>query len=238
VNIWAAETGVGKSQTMRELIHHIIQATDHQVGCLMLEESVAKSILGWMSFHAGRPLHKELNTITDEELRKWWEKATHGDRFVLLDHRGWGSDIDKLKSRIRYMAKSMGCKTIILDHLHIALSSVKGASGDWSGIDELVTELVTLAIECDICLHIVSHVSGTRSLRGSKGIEKLVDGLVFLERDKLNEDPEVANCTQVIVAKNRWSGDLGTACYLQYDPATGRMLECSKPEGISDDDEF
>jgi twinkle protein len=171
-------------------------------------------------------------------LRKYWEKASAGDRFVLLDHKGWGSDINKLKNRIRYMAKSLGCKTIVLDHLHIALSSVAGASGDWSGIDELVTELCTLAIECDICLHLVSHVSGERSLRGSKGISKLVDALIFLERDRHNEDIEIANTTSVIVDKNRFAGDVGIACYLRYDRNTGRMTECQKPENAVVPEEF
>jgi twinkle protein len=238
VVVWAAETGVGKTQTMREVIDHIVTTTPQQVGCLMLEESVAKSMLGWMSFHAGRPLHKELDKIPDEELRKYWELASAGDRFVLLDHKGWGSDIEKLKSRVRYMAKSLGCKTIILDHLHIALSSVAGASGDWSGIDELVTQLCVLAQECDICLHLVSHVSGERSLRGSKGISKLVDALIFLERDKHHDDPEIANTTCVVVDKNRFAGDVGTACYLRYDKYTGRMTECQKPETLEVPDEF
>jgi twinkle protein len=238
VNIWAAETGVGKSQTMREIIHHIIASTSQQVGCLMLEESVAKSMLGWMSFHAGRPLHKELDKIPDEELRKYWELASAGDRFLLLDHKGWGSDIEKLKSRVRYMAKSLGCKTIILDHLHIALSSVAGASGDWSGIDELVTQLTVLAQECDICLHVVSHVSEGRNLRGSKGIGKLADAVIFLERDKHHDDPEVANTTTVIIDKNRFAGDMGIACYLRYDKATGRMTECQKPEAYDEIEEF
>jgi len=238
VNIWAAETGVGKSQTMREIIHHIISSTEQQVGCLMLEESVAKSMLGWMSFHAGRPLHKELGQVPEAELRKYWEKASAGNRFVLLDHKGWQSDIEVLKSRVRYMAKALGCKTVILDHLHIALSSVAGASGDWSGIDELVTQLTVLAQECDICLHVVSHVSASRSLRGSKGIEKLADSVIFLERDKLNEDPEVANTTSVIVNKNRFAGDVGTACYLRYDKFTGRMSECAKPDALDVVDDF
>ena len=238
VNIWAAETSVGKSQTMRELIHHIIQSTDQTVGCLMLEESVAKSMLSWMSFHAGRPLHKELGEVPEDELRKYWEMASKGNRFVLLDHRGWQSDIEVLKARVRYMAKALGCKTVILDHLHIALSSVQGASGDWSGIDELVTELCVLAQECDICLHVVSHVTGARALRGSKGIEKLVDGVIFLERDRLNDDVDIANTTQVIVSKNRFAGDCGTACYLRYDKDTGRMTECAKPDGIGEHDEF
>lgn len=238
VNIWAAETGVGKSQTMREIIHHIITTSDQQVGCLMLEESVAKSMLGWMSFHAGRPLHRELGNIPEDELRRYWEKASAGNRFVLLDHKGWQSDIEVLKSRVRYMAKALGCKTVILDHLHIALSSVAGASGDWSGIDELVTQFTVLAQECDICIHIVSHVSASRSLRGSKGIEKLADAVIFLERDKLNEDAEIANTTSVIVSKNRFVGDTGTACYLRYDKFTGRMTECPKPDALGVVDEF
>jgi len=239
VVIWAAETSVGKSQTMRELVDHIINTTDQQVGCLMLEESVAKSMLGWMSFHAGRPLHKELKTIPDEELRKYWEMASKGDRFILLDHRGWQNDIEKLKARVRFMAKSLGCRTIILDHLHIALSSVTGASGDWGGIDELVTQLCVLAIECDICLHVVSHVTDARSLRGSKGIEKLVDAVVYLERDKQHPDPVVANTTTVVVDKARFSGDVGTACYLFYDKSTNRMTECGKPEEtVSEHEEF
>lgn len=236
--IWAAETGVGKSQTMRELIHDIIKTTDQQVGCLMLEESVAKSMLGWMSFHAGRTLHKELSTIPDEELRQYWEKASAGDRFVLLEHKGWGSDLEQLKSRIRYMAKALGCRTIILDHLTIALSSVSGASGDWSGIDELVTQLTVLAQECSVCLHLVSHVSEGRNLRGSKGISKLADAVVYLERDKHNADPEIANTTCVIVDKNRWTGEVGTACYLRYDRDTGRMTECAKPAEMVVVDEF
>ena len=237
LNIWAAETGVGKSQTMREIIMHNMNTTEGRVGCLMLEESVAKSMLGWMSFHAGRPLHKD-PTVSDEELRKYWEKASDGDRFVLLDHKGWGNDIEKLKSRVRFMAKSLGCESVILDHLHIALSSVSGASGDWAGIDELVTQLTVLAQECNICLHLVSHVSEGRSLRGSKGIAKLADALIFLERDKHHEDEEIANTTCVVVDKNRWAGDVGTACYLRYDKHTGRMTECAKPEELEVVDEF
>lgn len=232
--VWAAETGVGKSQTMRELIAHCLKTTDENVGALMLEESIAKTTLGWMSFVAGRPLHKELNTVPEAELKKYWDQVSHDGRLFLLDHRGWRNDIDTLKSRVRYMAISLGCKKIVLDHLHIALSSVSGATGDWSGIDELVTDLEALAIELDICLHLVSHVSEGRSLRGSKGISKIVDAVVFLERDKHHEDPEIRNTTRVVVDKNRFAGDTGTACWLRYDPMTGRMLETSAPEAASE----
>lgn len=237
--IWAAETGIGKSQTMREIQHDIITRNpDETVGCLMLEESVAKTTLGWMSFMAERPLHKELKTIPDEELRKYWEMATKDDRMVLLDHKGWQNNLDTLLARIRYMKHAMGCNWIVLDHLHIALSSVEGASGDWSGIDELMTNFVSLVHELDIGLHLVCHTSGTRSLRGSKGISKLADAVIFLERDKHDPDPEVANTTEVVVDKNRWAGDVGTACYLRYSKDTNRMTECPPPQIQQTDSEF
>ena len=236
VVVWAADTGIGKSQTMREIQNHIINVTEDRVGCLMLEESIAKTTLGWMSFMAERPLHKELDRIPNEELRKYWELATRDDRFVLLDHNGWNNDFDILKSRVRYMAKSLDCRWVVLDHLHYALSSVQGASGDWAGIDELMTEIVSLALECDIGIHLVSHTSADRTLRGSKGISKLADAVIFLERDKHHEDPRIANCTQVVIDKNRWAGDVGTACWLEYDKYTGRMTECPAP--VEDVGEF
>jgi twinkle protein len=230
INIWAADTGIGKSQAMREIQHHLIETTSDRVGCLMLEESVAKSALGWMSFKAGRRLHKELESISEEEYRKYWEMASLGNRLILLDHRGWQNNLDTLKSRIRHMVHSMGCRYIVLDHLHYVLSSISGATGDWSGIDELLTDLSNLVNELDICMHLVSHVSEGRNLRGSKGISKLADAVIFLERDKHSEDPLIKNTTTVVVDKNRWSGDTGIACYLYYDPLTGRMTECGKPE--------
>ena len=235
--VWAAETGIGKSQTMREIQHHLVKTTQDTVGCLMLEESVAKTTLGWMSFVAERPLHKELDTLTDEELRKYWEIVTEGDRFVLLDHNGWQNNMETLKARIRYMAKALGCRWIVLDHLHIALSSISGASGDWSGIDELMTDLVGLVHELDIGLHLVSHTSADRTLRGSKGISKLADAVIFLERDKHAEGEE-ADITTVIVDKNRFSGDMGVACYLKYDKFTGRMSEVANPVPDTTNGEF
>ena len=235
VVVWAADSGVGKSQAMREIQEHLLEVTADRIGCLMLEESLAKTTLGWMSFSAGRPLHKELQKLSDEELRKHWEAVTRDNRLVLLDHGGWNNNFETLKARIRYMAKALDCKWIVLDHLHYCLSSVSGATGDWSGIDELVTQLVSLALECDICIHLVCHISEDRSLRGSKGIKKLADAVVFLERDPHHEDPVIANTTTVVVDKNRWAGDLGVACYLYYDPQTGRMTECPKPMEVVDE---
>ena len=233
--VWAAPTGIGKSHTMREIQDFLVKQTDDRVGTLMLEESIGKTMMGWMSFHAGRPLHKEMKTLSQEELKKYWDMVAQGNRFVMLDHNGWQNNLDTLKARIRHMVHVMGCRWVFLDHLHIALSSIHGATGDWSGIDELMTDLRSLVHELKIGLHLVSHVSGERSLRGSKGIGQLADAVIFLDRNKEHEDPVMRNVTTVYVDKNRWAGDSGVACYLQYDPATHRMTEIAKPAGAMDD---
>ena len=40
-----------------------------------------------------------------------------------------------------------------------------------------------------------------------------------------------------IIVKNRFSGETGVACHVQYNPQTGRLLECS-PEFEEVEDEF
>lgn len=240
--IWAADTGMGKTTLMREVVDNIVNQTEtDRVGGLYLEESIAKTTLGWMSFAAGRPLHKELAELSDAELEKYWELATRGNRIELLDHQGWQNNMDTLKARVRYMKRALNCEWIILDHLHIALSSIAGATGDWSGIDELMTEFRSLVHELDVGLHLVSHISGDasdRRLRGSKGISQLADAVIFAERDKDAEGDE-KNITRLYVDKNRFGGDVGFACALRYDPYTGRMKEESgSPAPLSEPEDF
>jgi len=195
--------------------------------------------MGLMSIEANRPLHLD-DSVTDEELRGLWEKVVEKSGVEMLDHRGF-KDLDTIKARMRYMAKAMDCKYIVLDHLHIVCSTVKGGS-EWSHIDELMTDLRGIAHECNIGLFIVSHVSrsgGTpyeeggqlslQSLRGSQGIAQLSDVVWGLERDQQAEDEDARNTTLVRCLKNRWTGETGVACYLSYNPYTGRMVECAAP---------
>lgn len=231
-------TGMGKSQLLREIQEHLVATTDWNIGILALEESIARTVMGLMSMKAGRPLHLEEDT-PEEELHKYWRLVSQDNRFTLLDHQGVRG-IDKIKARVRYMARSRGCKAVMLDHLHIALSSVEGASGDWSKIDELMTDLRSLAHELNIALFVVSHVSRSggqaheeggrlalNNIRGSQGIAQLSDLVVAMERNQQADDETERNTTLLRILKARWTGETGPACHLYYDKSTGRMSEVS-----------
>ena len=239
-------SGMGKSQFIRELEYDWLQRTEGNIGVIALEEDVARTTLGIMSVAACRPLHLEEDTPVDD-LRPFWEATLGTGRYYLYDH--WGStSADNLLSRVRYLAKALGCERIVLDHLSIVVSSQE--SGDErKAIDEIMTKLRTLVAETGISLFLVSHLkrSGGQAhedggrislseLRGSQSIAQLSDIVIGMERDQQHEDEAIRNTTCVRVLKNRYTGETGPACYLRYDKATGRMSEVSAPVEVPEDE--
>ena len=239
-------SGMGKSQMVRELQYYLLNATKDNIGILALEEDVPKTTLGIMSLEAEQPLHLD-KTISREEKRKYWEKTLGTGRFFLLDH--WGSaQEDDLLSKVRYMAKGLDCKWIVLDHLSIVVSDQEHGD-ERKAIDSIMTKLRSLVQETGVGLFLVSHLrrpSGGKGheegaqvsladLRGSAAIAQLSDMVIGLERNQQHKDEEVRNTTTVRVLKNRFAGLTGPACYLYYDKDSGRMVETSCP--IDDDTE-
>jgi twinkle protein len=55
-----------------------------------------------------------------------------------------------------------------------------------------------------------------------------------MERDQQNENEDVRNTTTVRVLKNRYTGETGPACWLQYDKQTGRLQEVANPNANED----
>lgn len=230
-----AGSGVGKSQIMRELAHHIAIKYDQNVGLMFLEESVKRTSLGIMSIAANQPLHINRSNVSNDELRRCYDSTLGTGRFFLFDHFG-STDVDNLLSKVRYLAKGLDCKYIILDHLSIVVSGLDhGAGGERAMIDKAMTMLRTLVQETGICLYVISHLNrgngegpsfeeGGRptlnSLRGSHSIAQLSDMVLALVRDQQGDNP---NHTEVIVLKSRHTGQTGYGCTIEYDHHTGRL---------------
>ena len=237
-------SGMGKSQIVRELEHYLLGATEDNIGILALEEDIPKTALGIMSIEANKQLHLD-KTVSQDEKKGYWDRTLGSGRIYLFDH--WGSTSeDNLLGRIRYMAKGLDCKWIILDHLSIVVSDQDNGD-ERKAIDSIMTNLRKLVQETGIGLFLVSHLrrpSGQKAhedggkislgeLRGSASIAQLSDIVIGLERDQQHPDPETRNTTCVRVLKNRFVGLTGPACYLYYDKDSGRMIETACP--ISDD---
>lgn len=216
-----AGSGIGKSSFCRELAVHLLQR-DESVGYLALEESNRRTGLGLMSVAAERPLHigehssEMLNEIAQKTLGKW--------KLCLFD--GFGSyDPDLIYKRVEYMALGLDVKVVFLDHLSILLSGLDG--DERRMIDTTMTKLRSLVERTQVSMFLVSHLRRTSTdqnheegarvtlgqLRGSAAIAQLSDTVIALERNQQEEK----NGTTVRVLKNRYTGEVGPACSLDYD---------------------
>jgi len=231
-----AGSGLGKSQFLREIVYHVLKNSDDKIGLMFLEESVKKTARSLMSLSINKPLHLPDAEVTDEELRLSFEDTLGSDRLYLFDHFG-STGVDNIISRVRFMAKALGCKFIFLDHVSIVVSSQENGD-ERKALDEIMTKLRMIVAETGVCLFAVSHLKRPDSkgheegaatslsqLRGSGSIGQLSDLVIGLERNGQAEDLAERHTTRVRVLKNRFSGLTGPACSLYYDKLTGRMTE-------------
>ena len=234
---------MGKSQVLRELVWHLIQNTQDNIGLMFLEESVRKTALSMMSLAANAPLHLPDAVVSDEERKNAFDATLGTGRLYLFDHFG-STSIENIVNRVRYLAKGMSCKYVFLDHLSIIISSQE--SGDErKALDEVMTKLRMLVQETNIALILVSHLkrpsdkgheegaaTSLAQLRGSASIAQLSDMVLGLERNGQAEDPIERNTTHVRVLKNRYAGITGPACHLLYNKETGRMFQTEVEQDV------
>jgi twinkle protein len=231
-----AGSGIGKSQVVREIFHHLLTQGE-TIGYIALEESVKRTALGLMSLAINQPLHLGLDEVDKKDLRKAFDQTLGTGRVYLYDH--WGSaESDNLLSKIRYLAHSGGCRYIALDHISICVSGIEGGD-ERRIIDNLMTNLRSLVEELKVGLILVSHLrrpqgdkghenglaTNLSMLRGSAGIAQLSDLCIGCERDQQSVDE--ADTTTLRILKNRWSGQTGVCSVLNYDHKTGRMTEAA-----------
>jgi len=233
-----AGSGIGKSSFCRELATHLLNGGE-RVGYLALEESNRRTALGLMSAAVGKSLH--LGEHDRATLTEAYQVSLANWNLFLFD--GFGSfDPDVIYNRIEYLACGLDTKVIFLDHLSILLSGLDG--DERRMIDTTMTKLRSLVERTGIALFLVSHLKRTSSdqnheegarvtlgqLRGSAAIAQLSDGVIALERNQQAQSG--SGTTTVRVLKNRYSGEVGVACHLDYDLSTCKFIETEA------DDEF
>lgn len=233
---FTAGSGLGKTQVMREVVYHMLKSTEDNIGLLMLEETPVITSKGLMSIEANQRLHLPDVHVSKDELKTYFDATVGTGRVFMFDHFGSNS-IDNIVSRVRYLAKGLDCKYVVIDHVSIIVSD-QSHGDERRALDEIMTRLRTLVQETGVSMIVVSHLrrpdgkgheegaaTSLSQLRGSASIGQLSDMVIGLERDAQNDDPEIRNTTRVRVLKNRFSGLTGPCCDLRYDIDTGRLKE-------------
>jgi twinkle protein len=237
MTMWTAGTGVGKSQTLKDVVLHMMASVAQagkKIGLILLEESIEITHITLLSMWMGTdPLDWD---DIDTERRRIAYKEVFGDgTFLLYDH--WGSlESKRLLSKIRSMVRG-GCDVVVLDHISIVISGSDEADGGGERrvIDKVMTKLESLVKETQFHLHIISHLKkpdGTpfeeggqvsmADLRGSGTLMQIPDNIYAVERNTQAEDPKERSRALIRVLKNRLARETGPADTLSFNKTTGR----------------
>lgn len=227
-------SGLGKTTFMRELAYHLHTVHRKKVGMIMLEETTKRTVRSLVGLHLNKLIEADLSNTSPEEMGQAFDELFGVRDITLYDHFG-STEVDNILNRIRYMARAMDCQYVILDHLSILISGLM-SDDERKMIDVAMTKLRTLVQETGITLFLVSHLkrpSGDKGhedgaavmlgqLRGSHAIAQLSDAVIGLQ--KPSDDP-TGDATELVVLKNRSTGERGSAGILNYSRETGRLTE-------------
>jgi len=221
--VWKAPPKIGKTAMFRALSFHIHKTTNETVGLIYLEETKKQIGMGLCALEMNKPLQFPDCEYTLEELKTAYDKILGSDRFFIFDPQSERS-AKNVFSKIMHFVKAYNCRFIFLDHVSMLAYDEMGID-ERKFLDKLFKDLKDLTTSLDIHISAVTHVNDDGKTRGSRAAYQLCDALIDLSRDKLNEDPVIANTTILTVEENRITGDSGVATKLFFNRETGGLVE-------------
>lgn len=235
-----ADTGIGKSQVLKEIAYHLLHYHKETIGCFFMEESNSRTVQNLIGMHMNRPIHLPEVTSTSEERKKHFDLVLNNDRAYFYTQFG-ATDIDSIKSKMRYLAVSCGVKYFFIDHMSCFAISKNAIADERKKVDVAIATFAGLVRELNVTMFLISHINRNTKkegkfiptlddIRSSAAIAQWSDVILGLSREPLHDDPNQRNYTSIRVLKQRFSGEAGDSFTLYYNKETGRITEVDTPK--------
>jgi twinkle protein len=258
MTLWASGTGSGKSTVVRELAYHHLQS-GRRVGLLMLEEAPMETIEEFCGLRLSKAVRqikatRELNELlrvegkdaqdfgfpddlTDEEYvaaKAFFASAP----LYVYDHQGT-NEFNNVMQRIEYMASSLECDVIMVDHITALIAGMSERFGnERESIDNIMRRLRSIVERTGVHLDVISQLNrlqgktaeeggqiSLNNLRGSGSLGSVPNNVLAIERDQQADDPAERNIIKIRTLKGRFLGHTGIAGFLRFNPLTRRLEE-------------
>lgn len=242
----AADTGVGKTTYVNEMVYYWVFNSPHLIGIVSMELDAGQYGEVLLSRHISRKLslmpnmNEKLDFLRSDKVKgqsdELFYKEDGSDRFYLLENRD--GTVEEIQDTIEELVVSCGCKVIILDPLQDILDGLSNEE------QALFMKWAKGFIKSHgVSFVLINHMrksekSGEQDIMGSSTIIKSAAANIILRRDKLAEDPIVRNTTTAEVAKNRVCGITGPAGGSYYDNQTHTMCDIEEWLKENGPDEF
>lgn len=236
---FGAGTGIGKTDWFTQSISYDANVLGLTVGLLYLEQPPVETLRRVAGKLTGKVMHVP-GKATVEERREAMTRLRDDDRIHFYNSTG-AAPWETIKAKIRFMVVALGCTSIYLDHL---TALVAGAEDERKALDAIMAELAALALELNVFVHFISHLTRPPSsmkpheeggrvkqsqFRGSNAIGMWSHFMFGLERNTQGTE-EADKVTTFRVIKDRYTGQAtGKLIYLGYDVDTGLLFETDAP---------
>lgn len=221
-----AQEGVGKTEIMHAIEYKLLKETKDGIGAIFLEEPKKWHLETLAGLELKKDVHFDTDLTADQILATVETVVGTDDRLHIYSHFG-SDDPDILLDTIRFLVSARGCKYILLDHITMAVSGLKGEVDERRALDYLSTRLAMMTQELDFALILVSHVNDNGQTRGSRNISKACHIRIDAFRNMLALDEKEKRTIYFSIPKNRPARKTGQAGKIIFDPLTCTLSELS-----------
>lgn len=247
--VMGAGTGVGKTETTKEIAFHLMEAYGEEVAVIYLEEQAPKTVRSY----AGKLINKELSqpAINDksdpnyspqqdytlEEAEEAILRLEAMDKLIVAE-TGGNKDLDTVMELLEELV-AMGIKRIVLDNL-TAIELPKGNNAV-TAIDEAMKRIGSFKDDKPVTIILLSHLNRPKEprkphemggevqitdLRGAGSISFWADVVIGIERNTYGMTAEEKRLTTYRIVKCRERGlSVNQVVRATKSPQTGRLLQ-------------
>lgn len=246
-----AGSGVGKTETLREITKHLIEEHGESVGIISTEDpfkKVSRAFIGkWIDKRIELPPtndpkedgYREVFDYTKEEADEAIDYVADTGKLFVADLEGDYS-MEKVEQTCLEF-EAMGIQNIIIDNLTGIKLDEKQFGGKVGALDEGVKRIGNIKDRLPVSIFLVTHLSRPGNnrtpheeggdvylsdLRGSGAIAFWASYVLAARRNTMAETLEERTTTYLTCIKDRDQGIYtGTSITLKGDMATGRLVE-------------
>src|SRR5579872_1404780 len=224
VVLLTAQEGVGKTEVMHTMLHHLLKETTDAVGAIFIEESKQRLLQALAGIELQRPVHlPDCGCEPSETVSAFKRVVPTDDRLYVYNH--FGSDsADSIIDTIRFLVTARGCRWIFFDLISLAVAGL-GGDREREALEYLSARLELMTQELDFGLIMVSHVNDNGQTRGSRMIAKNCHVRIDIDRDISAIDERTRLTTKLTVTKNRPTSMTGPAGQLLFNMQTHTLSE-------------
>jgi len=224
VVLLTAQEGVGKTEVMHTIQHHLLKETTDAIGAIYLEESKQRLLQAMAGIELQKPVHLPDSGCTpDQVVAALKQVVPTDDRLYIYNHFG-SDDPESLLDTIRFLVTARGCRWIFFDLISLAVTGL-GGDREREALEYLSARLEIMTQELDFGLIMVSHVNDHGDTRGSRMIGKNCHIRIDLERDVKSADDRSRLTTKLTISKNRPTSKTGPAGNLLFNPISYTLSE-------------